>query len=256
MKNHVYLAIFLSVILVGGAAWVRFSQEKEPSMLAVVESLEANDETYQDFLSDYLVNSTSTVSLAASSEKIGTTDLISRQLINDYVSLSTNGQATQNNIGALAEKYVDAIPTLISPEKVNPTDFRITPNNKADFEYYAREVERIYRDYASRLIEIQSQKNINDMILSSSGNAAKNMGTIYEQTAQKLKVVPVPKALIEAHIDLTNIYLENAAAMDSLSQINSDPASAFAGLMLLSGNVNEEALIMGKIEQILSGNGI
>jgi hypothetical protein len=252
MRGRVYLALFLSIILIGIASWTRLGGKSNPQLgLEVIPKTEENVAYYEEIAKNYLQNTSTTPP-----ENLSSTDLIGRQLIADYIALAANGQASEGQLGDLADKYVETIPTLVAVSRLTLTDLQIVANNKANFQNYATKVVQIHREYALELLSVQSGGGLSALFTTGSGEAPKKMYEVYQKTADKLKVVPAPQAVISDHLNLINLYLENATAMKSVSNLNLDPASAFAGLLLMSNNINKEAEILGRIEQIIKANGI
>jgi hypothetical protein len=251
MRRRIVLALFASVVLIGMASWSRFSGgEAEENSLAVVENNEGKETYYDKLVKDYLETSTTTTNV--SPENLTGTDLIGRQLILDYVDLASRGQATEANLNALAEKYVESIPTLIVSKKLNYFDLKVMPNNKTDFKNYSAAIEKIYLDYISKMTEDSYDEN---MVGSENTALVLDIGNIYQETASVLQKLPVPAALVEAHLKLTNAYFENASAMNSVAGVDTDPASSFAGLIIVKNNLEKEEDALSKIREILAENG-
>jgi hypothetical protein len=252
MNKGIYLALFISIVLIGTAGWVRATENKNQKLgLIVVPSLPQDLMNYDESGGQLTIQNND-----VSPPDLSGTDLIGRQMIADYITLSANGKATNENISSLAQKYVESIPTLIAPERFSLTDLKIIANNQKNLENYAQNVMRIYREYASELLSIEARGNVSTLLISGSGEAASKMSTAYAETAKKLKGVEAPQPVAQLHLNLVNLYLENAAAMNSIATLNADPANAFAGLILMSGNINEEAQLLAEIEQVLTANGI
>ncbi len=220
--------------------------------LALVENA-AGPSDYNDSLNSY----TEASSTQATPEELTGTDLVGRQLISDYLSLANNGQATDDNLSALAEKYVDSIPTLISAEQVAYADFTYSDNSHASLEKYGKDIEGIYRQYATKLLALQSMAGLKNIVMGTDFSVSmKKVGDLYQDTANKMKEVAVPKLLAEKHLNLTNAYLKNAAAALSLTVADDDPTRGFAGLIMLSDSTDNEASLLVEIQQILTTNGI
>jgi hypothetical protein len=249
MHRGIYIALFISIILISIAGWYRIAGNKgaKLGLLAIPSS--------PSILKDYQEGPSIQPSPATPSDLSGT-DLIGRQMISDYIALSANGKATSENIDLLAQKYVESIPTLIAPEKFSLSDLQITTNNRKNLENYAQNVMQIYRQYAASLLAIEAGGNLSAIMISGSGEAASKMNLAYMETARRLKDISAPQPVAQLHLNLVNLYLENAAAMKSIATLNADPANAFAGLILMSGNINEEAQLLAEIEQVLTANGI
>jgi hypothetical protein len=249
MRSGIILAILASLVLVGGAFWYRSATPQIELGLVAIGEKKGNEAYYQEL---FLNSSTSTPK--GSEEPIGGTDLVARQLMLDYINLANSGQATEANITDLAEKYVDSIPTLISVSKVFYLDLKIVPDSQLNFKNYAQEIGSIYNEYAVKMLGAYSAKAFS---LGPQNSAmAGKMSNIYLTTSQKLKGISVPASLVEAHLSLTNAYLENAAAMESISQSEADPARAFAGIISIDTNLDKESVALNEIEKILNAEGI
>lgn len=254
MRFRVVLALSLSIILVGLAFWVRNSSSSEDKNSLVAVSSPQNTDSSKEFIKNYLIENAGSIA-TSSQPSLSSTDLISRQMFADYLALSTNGQATDANIEALAERYVANIPSLFVPEKVSYQDLQIVANNKANLQTYGQNLTQIYTEYATKLLATKSSSTSNPLGTNSSQTYLK-MSEIYHETALKLKAIPTPALLADSHLELINLYLENASATKSLANLQTDPASGFSGLLALGNNVDREEALLLKIAQILTANGI
>ncbi len=208
---------------------------------------------YEEILEKYLDSTTTPTTSTEEKEDLTITDLVGRQLIMDYLAIEQNGQATEANLTALANKYVESIPSITITDKESLINLRVVSNNKANFQNYATEVGVIYRNYASELDRAYGNGSVS--LGAGSASMALKMSRVYTSTAAKLKAVSVPADLAEAHLELLNTYLENASAMDNLALSNTDPASSFSGLIAIKNNVEKEKVIISQIEEILNENG-
>lgn len=253
MKPGVILAVLASLILIVGAAFTRYSQPKVGQNLVMVEQGVGEIDSYEELFANF-DSATSTSTLAGNKEPVGGTDLIARQLMMDYINLASSGQATEANINDLAQKYVTSIPTLLSVSKLSYLDLNIVPDNQANLKKYADEAGSVYKEYAGKMLGAYSA---NALSLGPQNSAmSRKMSDIYLTTFNNLRKVSVPASLVDAHLGLINTYLENAAAMDSISQSESDPARAFAGIISISNNLDKESLALREIEKILNAKGI
>lgn len=247
MKPGIIVALLVSTTLVGGALWSRLANQKDSNELVAI-SKQAAENNYEELLSAYLDSQNT------SSEPLTGTDLIGRQLILDYVALARDGQASQENLSALAERYVDSLPTLISHQPIYYTDLKLVPNNATNYQIYADALKKIYEDYSSEIY-----RNYSEKALSTDGEGVEmyqEMSQIYKTQADKLLALSVPGSLGQPQLDLINLYLENSSALSSISDINKDPASSFAGLIKMSKNLEKESQILSEIESLLNKNGI
>jgi|SRR3989344_7507336 len=255
MRFRLALALLVSVILIGAASWSRFltADPTQPG-IAVVDQFGEQDEYSAVLLQEFL--KPKTTSATSSNDTLTNTDLIGRQLIMDYVGLAASGGAGIESINALAERYVESIPTLNNAPKISYLDINIVTNTKTNFENYSNELVKIYARH-SESIDIASA-SVND--ITSLNNIyyafAKNTEKTYGDTAQELKNLPVPNSLATAHLKLVNKFLSNVTAMKSIYDVEEDPVMAIAGLITVKDNMEEEIVILEEIEQILRANGI
>jgi hypothetical protein len=255
MRYRVYVSIFLSLILIGMAFWTRFSNiEKKKISLEEVKRAEDLQNSFDDLVEDYLNTPTTT---PAGPVELTSTDLIGRQLLGDYVSLAVNGRANDSSILSLADQYVENIPTLIVPNTISYSDVKVAANNKDNLAKYSLELIRVQREYNSQY------SSLNPNMVGEGSNLAKQYANfafsaaqVYRDTATKLKNLSVPPVLAQNHYQLVNIYLSNAAAMEAVAKISSDPATAFAGIVLLGESVLKEQELLSKIGEVLISNGV
>ncbi len=249
------MALFVSVVLVGGASWSRFAGAEKPvSDLLTVEERAASNDYYDKLFLDSL-EATATTS-AASQEPLTGTDLIGRQLILDYVDMATKGQATAANITALADRYIESIPTLNQAQTISYTELKTVSDTKANFQNYADELTKIYGTYATQISLARSRGGNLDTLNPAFYAFTLAFSAAYTEVAGKLKNLPVPATLASTHLQLINNYLSSAAAMKAISETEQDSARAFAGLIAMNENVEKELAILREIERILISNGI
>lgn len=248
MRPGIILAIIASLVLVGGASWSRlFSSKSASNLIAIEQKRVADDTSLQEAFASHQ-NSASTT--AASSEPLTGTDLIGRQLILDYIGLAQGDQATEENLNILVERYIESVPTLIITRKISYTDLNIIPSSRASLVNYAAAIKKIYLNYSSGLLRAYSEDS------AKMASASSKMSSVYLEAVENLIELIVPSELAEAHLLLINTYLENSAAMEALARMETDPASAFAGLIALQSNSEKEQETLSAIEKILNDNGV
>jgi len=257
MSFRIALALSLSVILVGVASWNRFiGIEKVNPTISVVENTntEAQDKYYQELIKGYTESSTSTPT-----KKLTGTDLIGRQMIIDYVDLSTSGQASVQNIDALAQRYVENIPTLNNAPKASILDIKVVSNNQTNFQSYSNALVSIQTQYANDANNSYDLNNKNldiNNLGKSYYNFSKSMSFVYKKVADRLMETPVPGSLVQKHLELINIYLSSSSAMEAMSKTEEDPATSFAGIIALKENVTRENSVLSDILKILKENNV
>ncbi len=251
MHRGIIVAICVSILLIGGASWSRFSgTETSPGLIAVGGEKDT-EKYYQEVLAGYL-DTASTTSIE--SEPLTSTDLVGRQLIMDYLALAQTGEVSQESLDTLMERYVESIPTINSSTKLSLLDLEVVPNDHLNLEKYASAIQKVHRNYASALISTYSSKG--DSIQMGDSELYYAVSEIYRETAEKLLAMSVPAQLAQVHLELANLYQENASAMRALGVAEFDPASSFAGLIAIKNNAEREQNLLSEIEDILDDNGI
>lgn len=252
MRSRVILALSLSVILIGGAFFARVQGKNvELGSLSVVNN-PSTANSLDSIANNYLETSSSTEGTSQQEDLTGT-DLVGRQLISDYLSLANSGQDTDTNLSTLTNKYIESIPTLVTAEQVTYADLVYGNSDKVSLATYDNKIELIYNQYTSKLVALQSTPGLKNIDMSSEFSASMNkMGDLYQETAKELKKVTVPSIVAEQHLKLVNAYLKNSVAAYSISTMGDDPATAFAGLVMLNDSTDQETLLWVEIQDILS----
>lgn len=255
MKPGLTIALTVSVLMIGTAMWLRFSGEAASTEggLVAVERYDTSDWYYEDILNDFL--EPKETGAAKDYEPLTGTDAISRQLLIDYVGLAGSGQASPSELEALANRYIDSIPTLQVSRTFNAAELKVVANSKANFQAYSNSLNQIFQEYSRQIGRVQgndysSQSNTRDLA------SLSVMSKAYNTAAESLKELAVPAELGKLHVDLINSYYSSATAMEAISNTESDAASAFAGLLVINKNSGKELDIAEEITTILASQGI
>lgn len=247
MHARLFLALFVSIALVGGALWTRLSNNATVKYeLALVEPSGGEGE----FL-DYFSNQSSK-ELAKSPEAVSASDLLGQNLLTDYIGLASSGRATDENVTSLTNKYIEGIPALLKADTKSYNDLKTTSNNQENLTKYAEALAKIYVEHADRINKTlkggaASPETYYEMI----GKSA----SIYKDTASKLLILPVPSLIAAEHLELINTHLLSASAAQSISEMNKDSTLGFAGLVNLNDNAGREVTILEQIVEIIKSNG-
>lgn len=249
MRFNLALAIFVSLLLVGGASWSRFapSDKQEASLIAVETKRQADEEYYNQVVLPVLEKSAT--SSIATAEPLTATDLVGRQLLSEYLSIAASGKVSEENINKLADKYIENIPSLSTSQQISLQNLSITSNSRENFRKYADEFLKIhsyFTDSINGLYPVQGDFSV----------FAKKLSEIYINTSSQMKSLSAPAALANLHLELTNSYLSSYSGLLSLGKMEADPATGFAGLVAISQNLGVENKIMTEIEGILTTYGI
>ena len=254
MKPGIITAIVVSVVLIIGALWFRFSTTvSTPNNLVALPADQLPDTYYEDVIAKFLEPPATPSSTISSEEKLSTTDLVARQMVLDYLGLAQNGQATPANLSALAMKYIDTIPNALTPRTLLVTDLHVVSNSAAAYTAYGDAFNTAYQNYSTKLAGAYVDTEV---IGAASSKMAVSMAKTYTEMASILSKLSVPAALMQLHLSLINIYLANAASMNAITRAETDPASSFAGLILLKANASKEEEIVGNLRKSLATHGV
>jgi hypothetical protein len=253
MRFRLALALSISVLLIGGASWTRFSRaDTYHADLAVVPSA-ALTADYQNLLAASATLSTST---PKTQEPLTETDLIGRQMILDYISLAANGQATDATVNDLANRYIESLSTLNRASTISQAEIKIVANDKANFQEYANVLAQIHIEYAKQINKSGNTINIDPDNPSLDPEVTGRFQKAYALAASKLTDLSVPLTLVPSHLKLVNSYMSSAEAMKHIAAMDKDVISAFASLIVANENLTKETAALDEIARILTSNGI
>ena len=251
------IAFAVSVALVSGAMWFRFV--RIPLYSAQLVSVEAIEQlpSEEAFLAD--LSKTDVSLYATSTATLSQTDLIGRKLFSDYLELKSQGQATPENIKALADRYAEEIKNFeISIPKVNLDQIIVLPDSEENLAMYGNTMASIRNKYKN-LVAAQVENSGGDIKDTSSQAFATFMGVVgklYQASSNELVLVGVPATLASNHRDLINNYLESAEVMASISNTSKDPVRAYAALNIYAQHTEKEAELFLYIQKVMMANGI
>lgn len=257
MRLRFALALLVSIILIGTASWYRFGTTKfaqQPNIIAVEQPDINKEGTLQEYFASTGLNSKVATSSAAT-QPLSNTDLFGRSLFVDYVGLASQGEITGSDLDSLAQQYVSRIPGLHQPLVITKADLQIVPNSKTNFENYSKAFVSIYDSYAKKVSGAYPGNTVGGLD-PAFYTFTSVLSAAYTEVATKLEKIPVPTSLVATHLELVNHYLSGALAMSEISKSKEDPAAAFAGLIFLNDNLDKETLLISRINQILTSNGI
>lgn len=250
-RFQLILAIAVSAALIGGSTWIRIQNRIETN------SGELIAEETQDFSESYsndglaLINTTHVLS-----EPLSETDLIGRQLFSDYAKLLSTGQATSENLTALAESYTASIKNTKYIPNITTADLLIVEDTETNLQIYGESVFNIHTKYKNLVTKAHGSgitPNVNSPEFKS---FMERVAELYTQAANELKILPVPQILAETHFNLVNNNLSSAEAATTLSNIVKDPLSAYAALNTQAENTQKEANLLLYIQSTMMANGI
>lgn len=253
MRLRLALALSISVLFIGTALWFRPTTTDTQSGIIAVEQFGVDKEYDEELLRDFL--EPRTAGTTSPENSLSNTEIIGRQLILDYVDLAGSGEATEEDITALAERYAEGIRNLNPAQSISRADIKVIPNTQINLQNYADSLTKIYKEYAESIK--RGQIGASPSILNQALYLfARVFSAAYTDIALKLKNMPVPDLLVSTHVQLVNNYFSSAAAMEAVSKTENDSTSAFAALVALNENVDKETALLDEITQILTANGI
>ncbi|OHA92558.1 MAG: hypothetical protein A2665_02400 [Candidatus Zambryskibacteria bacterium RIFCSPHIGHO2_01_FULL_46_30] len=251
------IALTVSVALISGAMWFRFVRIPPYSaQLVSVKAIEQlpPEEAFLEGLSktDASLYATSTATLSQ-------TDLIGRKLFLDFMALKSQGQATPENIKALADRYAEEIKNFeISIPKVNLDQIIVLLDSEENLAKYGNTMASIRNKYKN-LVATQVENSGGDIKDTGSQAFSTFMGAVgklYQASANELVLVGVPATLASNHLDLINNHLESAEVMASISNTSQDPVRAYAALNIYAQHTEKEAGLFLNIQKVMMANGI
>jgi hypothetical protein len=250
------ISIFIAVILIGGSLWFRFFNiGTQSSGLVAVTNPSANMQNDQENLVP-TASTTASVSASTTPENLTQTDLIGRQMFMDYMSLAQNGQATPENITALANTYSDNIVGLSQPIQLKITDLKILDSSPANLQSYETNLSTLYIKY-QLLMRAQIKTGADFGVVGPDlVNFARNLSSLYQKEADEMKVWKVPQILAVDHLALIDSYLSSAHAYKQFSNVSTDPAGAFSAIATQKQRDADEQTALTNIDKILFSNGI
>ena len=254
MQFRLVSAIFASIIIIGIASWQRFGSPIEVKNIVAINQVTTTEEDYQNILGDFLKPEVATTTM--SKKILSNTDILAHQLFIGYLGLEANGQASTQNLNNLANQYAGQVPTLHTYEKLGLLDVKTISNSKQNFQIYGNELAKIYTDHAKLMNTAGTNIGGPDISENTYQSFAKQITNVYKSTATRLQNLNIPLSFTTLHLQLINNQLSNSVAMKSISNIEKDPIMAFAGLIAVKENLDEEAHILEEISQILTSNGI
>jgi len=254
MPRRLGIALSFSALLIGSATLHRFAYAQKPApYLAAATSEAPNIDSEDTSLTDtaLLPDATDTPS-----EQLTTTDLIGRQLFMDYLDLAQNGQATDANIEKLGDNYAANLARIDTPAPYTPVALNVVPDSSQAFKAYSSAFSALYNKYTNQArVNMSAAGDMSDLANPNFSSAMQDMSVLYSRAVKELAAISVPSSLADEHQKIIELYTDNARALRALSQINTDPASAYAALGTQAKNTQAEKDTIASIASTLALNG-
>jgi len=254
LRPRVVFALSLSILLIGGAILHRFVFASVPqnSLVAIQEPTNSVTDVAPIVQNDVVATSTSTTKT-----NISTTDLLSRQLLSDYLAMATQGQTTDQSIASLADKYAETIVSLNTSTINEIPPLRTVPDSKTNLEAYGSSLSKTYQKYHDlTAMVIKKSGDISDPGSAAFASAMKSLSILFKQSALELEQIPVPTSFSDLHTKLIKNYLSSALTFVSLADVSKDATGAFGALSAQAQNSSDQAEILSQIQVTLLTNGV
>lgn len=255
MRLRLILALSVSVLLILGASWTRLVHKpaSDNHLVAVEEPVQADN---VPIAAAPDTSSSSDISPEPAAAPLSDTDLVTRQLFSDYLSMAYKGQVTPDNVDALASTYANSIANLNRASQLSPVDLNIVPDSKTVLASYNAKLGDIYGKYQTLLgAEFDSSAGLDtaNPKLSAFG---KRVSTLYKAEAQELTSMPVPQSMLKNHLALVNNYMRNVTDYSSFASASTNPVDTMASISIAQNNLAEENTLITNIQNILSSSSI
>ena len=252
MRFGTIFALLFSVVIVGLALLWRFSDTKETeSVLYSVETERPDD--YEEALAYFTQPAApqATTTKPAEPKPLTETDIITRNMLLSYMGTAIgNPDVKSEDMEEIAEFYLDEATKLHTFKRVNAEDLKIVADNEANARIYAKGFANIYATYAASMSDVMSSFTAAEQPEIAYAQFIAPVANYYSELATALKILPVPVSLSLLHMELVNIYLSNAAAMESANNIDSEPMVAMAGLVAIKENGTRESALLTELREV------
>lgn len=244
------VALIVSVTLVGAAFWFKQPQGKDVTSANLLPVLSPTGAKYQEALLKTFSES--------SPENLSATDMVARQLFSDYVQLDALGQTTTDNFNDLASGYAESIVTrpLPTPRIINSSDVKIVADTEENLAQYGQSMLSIRAKYKQMISAQNNGGNMEQIENGGLESIMKIAEELYQASAQEILNLAVPVSLLENHVAIVNTYFENVEAAKIISQISTDPISAYSAISVHSNNSQKEEDLFLNIRIAMLANGI
>jgi len=248
-------ALFLAVVLIVGAMWFRFGKTDYTS--SSITPINEHGPLFPDetFLGDFTGGERPTTT--SSSLPLTQTDLFSRQLFSDYISLKSQGEITSSDANNIASKYAQNLFNISVPaNKISINQITIVPDSQENLSLYGNAVSNLIRKYKNLTASQYGGGSTADISSPAFATFMIAVSKSYQAAANELIALKAPASLAENHLNFVNLYLENAEIMKVVSSFSQDPVPAYSALNSYVQNTGKESGIILNIRVRLQASGI
>jgi hypothetical protein len=245
MRPRVITAITLSLIVILTATWFRVFQTPKESvgLVAVAGANEYIEIVPVNIFEDE-------IDAEGEIEQLSQSDMISRQLMTDYLGLSLAGQATPKNVATLASKYANNILDLSVQPSFDPNETEIVADTEENVRSYAQSTNAIYSKYREQVSKIAVSANQD---IEGTMNA---ISIVYKSITEELRLLSVPASFKEKHVALIKNHLSSSLALFAFVNMKIDPMVAMAGLNTYKINSEKETTLFTDLRLLFATRGI
>lgn len=247
MSLRIAASMIVFFLMIGAAVWFRGDNVPNSGDLSLVKSeSQRKSELF----------SPQTLPEIDPSLGVSNVDYVSQQLFTDFLNLSLGGQATEEKLTELAYKYAESIASMKNAPEISSSDLVSVSDSKANLNKYTDEFVALYVKNRQKLAALLGSDTTYADLTPELMDLASDVALAYKDGVETLKKMSVPKPLLEEHTNLTNIFLANAWAWESLAKVKEDPVYAYAGIVSTKDNLEKEREIVLKINDIIAGYDI
>lgn len=244
-RFRIIVALSLSVLLIGGTLWTKFRDSATASVALTSSSL--NYDSPAEELAAYN---------KASGENLNQTELMSRKLVADYFALKASGKATPDNIAKLGAQYGNELFITGTHSSVGSGEIRVAEDSNEHLSAYYRSLMETRARHKKVLDSSFQENEFKDVFASDFSQFMKLTSKEYMAIAQELLKMPVPKSLAENHLALINNYLAGSELAALISEIESNPAPAFAAFESQFKTGEQEEALVANVKVFLLSKGL
>jgi hypothetical protein len=241
MPSKKVLSIFILTAALVISIIIVFGRDKSSSAINFASNLVAGEKlsipenpNWQNELGGVTTNIEPIQTNSGTSTGETTTDTISKTLISNYLALKQSGTLDATSAQKLVDQTVSLFDQLGDKIVLN-TNLNIIPDNgKQSITDYGEKLGMILKTNKPK--EIKDEREIIKLSVSSRDPSKMNdldsIIAVYENIANELIKMPVPKTFVKAHLDMTNGVKGMAMALKEVKTVFDDPMKSLQTIQL------------------------
>lgn len=194
---------------------------------------------------------------SSSTTALTRTDLLTKKLFSDYMSLKQNGAVSSKDLQTIAERGVSTLYAQKTENVYGTKDLHIqgTATTQADVLIFANKATAIFLGLSSKKEVLSGLVGIN-VESKQYGVATNAIADVYSNLAKNLLSLQVPKELGITYLTLINTYARTAVEFRNLSHISEDPALAASALQKIQNYQDEQENALAVIGKFFESQNI